>query len=379
MHRRFHAELLCVEGRGPFRSRPGSPRPIPDTGSVNASIMTPLNQQTRSSLVAGGIRRLFKRGVLSIARHSGILNVWGGSGWRRNRFAVICYHGVSLADEHEWNPSLYVSAEFLRRRLDLLRRGGYTILGLKEAYARLHAGSLPPRTVVLTFDDGTYDFLSVAWPILCEFDIPATVYWTTYYAQRQFPVFSVASRYVAWKAGRPLPDLLPTVRSANGAEKDAWLREVCGRLGVSYQRIHDSRIFSILRPEEVAELARAGCDFQMHTHRHRMPLDEEAFRTEIALNRAKITEATGQTPRHFCYTSGKFRSRFLPWLEAEGVITATTTRPGLINRDTHPLLLPRLVDHVGLSDAEFEAWTSGVAALLPHRSFWKDPDSGERA
>jgi peptidoglycan/xylan/chitin deacetylase (PgdA/CDA1 family) len=332
-------------------------------------MITNCNRTTRS----GALRRL-KRGVLSVARHTGLMNSWSSRTWRRNRIAVICYHGVSIADEHEWNPSLYVSAEFLRRRMDLLRRGGYTILGLEDAYRRLQAGSLPPRTVVLTFDDGTYDFMSVAWPILCEFEFPATVYWTTYYAQRQFPVFSVASRYVEWKSGQRLPELPPAVRSGNGAEKDAWLRKVCQRLGVSYERINDTRLFSILRPEEVAELARAGGDFQLHTHRHRMPLEEEAFRSEIAVNRALIAQVTGQSPRHFCYTSGKFRSRFLPWLEAENVITATTTQPGLVGPQTEPLLLPRLVDHMGLSDAEFEAWTSGIAAILPHRSFWKDPD-----
>jgi peptidoglycan/xylan/chitin deacetylase (PgdA/CDA1 family) len=325
-------------------------------------------------VVAGGLRQL-KRGAFSLARKAGLMNSWSTRAWRNNRFAVICYHGVSLLDEHRWNPALYVSPDFLRHRMNLLRHGGYTVLGLGDAYARLHAGSLPARSIVLTFDDGTYDFQSAAWPILREFDFPATVYWTTYYAQRRFPVFSVASRYVEWKSGQRLPELPATVRNGNGAEKDAWLRDMCHKLGVSYEKLNDTRLFSILRPDEITKLARAGCDIQMHTHRHRMPLDEETFRAEIAVNRSIIAQATGEPPRHFCYTSGKFRGRFLPWLKAEGVATATTTQPGLVSRQTQRLLLPRLVDHMGLSDSEFEAWTSGIAALLPHRSFWKDPDA----
>lgn len=349
----------------------------PAAAAVNAFMSDAAREMTRTPAVpprANALRRL-KRAAFSTASKVGLLGAWSTGAWRRNRIAVICYHGVAIADEHEWKPALFVTSSFLRSRLELLRKGGYNVLGLEEAVTRLNEGSLPPRAVVLTFDDGTYDFHSVAWPILQEYGCPATVYWTTYYAQRPFPVFGVAYRYLQWKANRELPPVPPEVADANGAEKDAWLESACRAAGIPLERFREQRILTIMRPAEVAELAGAGCDIQLHTHRHRMPLDEEAFRAEISQNRTIIQETTGRLPRHFCYTSGRYRSRFLPWLEREGVQTATTTQPGLVGRDTPPLLMPRLVDHAGLTEAEFEAWTSGMAALLPHRTFWKDPDA----
>lgn len=324
---------------------------------------------------AGGALRRLKRAAFTTARDVGLFSAFAAGEWRRNRIAVLCYHGVSIADEHEWKPALFVSAVFLRRRFELLQRNGYTVLGLDEACTRLAAGTLPHRAVVLTFDDGTYDFYSVVWPMLREFGYPATVYWTTYYAERPYPVFSVARRYLEWKSGRPLPPVPAAIAEGNGAAKDAWLRQASHASGARYDDLTQQRILTIMRPDEVAELAADGCDVQLHTHRHRMPLDEASFRAEIASNREIIVRTTGRVPRHFCYTSGRFRGRYLPWLEREDVLTATTTQPGLVGRDTPPLLMPRLVDHTGLSEAEFEAWTSGVADRLPHRTFWKDPDA----
>lgn len=323
----------------------------------------------------GGARRRFKRAAFSAARQVGVFAACAASAWRRRRIAVICYHGVSIVDEHEWKPALYVRASFFRRRMEFLHERGYTVLGLEDAVRRRRDGSLPRKSVVLTFDDGTYDFFAVAWPILREFGYPATVYWTTYYAERPFPVFSVAYRYAQWKAGSDLPPVPAALATANGAEKNDWFRSACQDNAVPYELFSEKRLLTIMRPDEVAQLAAEGCDFQLHTHRHRMPLEEDAFRAEIRTNREIILAATNRLPRHFCYTSGRFRGRYLPWLEAEGVTTATTTQPGLVAPGTPDLLLPRLVDHEGLTETEFEAWISGVADLLPHRTGWKDPDS----
>jgi hypothetical protein len=76
---------------------------------------------------------------------------------------------------------------------------------------------------------------------------------------------------------------------------------------------------------------------------------------------------TGGTATHFCYPSGIFSDAFLPWLQGLNVVSATTCEPGFATRNSHPLLLPRLVDHTLLSPIEFEGWLSGVSASLPRR------------
>jgi peptidoglycan/xylan/chitin deacetylase (PgdA/CDA1 family) len=106
---------------------------------------------------------------------------------------------------------------------------------------------------------------------------------------------------------------------------------------------------------------------QLHTHRHRAPKDHTLFIREIEDNRKSIQSMTGKSATHFCYPSGDYDRAFLPWLETCGVVSATTCEVGFASRDSHPLLLPRLLDNPALSEIEFEGWLTGVSAVLPRR------------
>jgi peptidoglycan/xylan/chitin deacetylase (PgdA/CDA1 family) len=122
-----------------------------------------------------------------------------------------------------------------------------------------------------------------------------------------------------------------------------------------------------MTPAEARELASAGCDIQLHTHRHRTPHDRALFAREIRENRARIEAQTSHGAVHFCYPSGVTAPEFLPWLRELGVQSATTCAPGLATAPVEPLLLPRLVDHAGLNAVEFEGWMAGVSEWLPRR------------
>ena len=98
-----------------------------------------------------------KQIVLKAAKMSGAFALVRDSAWRRRRLLILCYHGVAMDDEAEWDSELYITQERLRHRLATLRAGGYNILPLAEATRRLFDGTLPPRSVALTFDDGAVD------------------------------------------------------------------------------------------------------------------------------------------------------------------------------------------------------------------------------
>ena len=122
---------------------------------------------------------------------------------RTQRLLILCYHGFSVEDEHQWNPSLYIDTATFRNRLEMLRSGGYTVLPLGEALRLMYRSELPPRSVVITVDDGTYDFIRFGYPLLREYGFPATLYVSTYYCKFQAPVFDVACAYILWKVDRP--------------------------------------------------------------------------------------------------------------------------------------------------------------------------------
>jgi peptidoglycan/xylan/chitin deacetylase (PgdA/CDA1 family) len=153
----------------------------------------------------------------------------------------------------------------------------------------------------------------------------------------------------------------------NGEHKDQVAERLAARLGIDYQKIRQSRILSLMNKEEVKLLSTEGVDFQLHTHRHRTPVNEELFRSEIRDNRAWIISAAGGERNHFCYPSGAYRPEFLDWLAKEKVISATTCDTGFATSGTHPLLLPRLVDTSARTSLEFEGWLTGVGHFLSRR------------
>ena len=139
------------------------------------------------------LRRL-KLLTLDAADGAGLFALMANSRWRRSRLVILCYHGVSLADEHEWSD-VHITEERLKRRLETLRDLDCSVLPLGEAIERLSVGELEDRSVVVTFDEGLYDFYAKAYPLLKSFGIPSTLYVPTYYSNFQRPIFDLACSY----------------------------------------------------------------------------------------------------------------------------------------------------------------------------------------
>ncbi len=116
--------------------------------------------------------RNIRRGTMRALRTLGVSRLIADSRWRQQRLLILCYHGVSQDDEHLWRPNLYMEADVLRQRLEILQHGKYNVVPLGEGLGQLRAGELPPRSVAITFDDGMCDFYSRAYPLLKTFGFP---------------------------------------------------------------------------------------------------------------------------------------------------------------------------------------------------------------
>lgn len=316
---------------------------------------------------------------------TGLFSMAANSPRRRGRLLILCYHGISRHDEDRWLPHLYMSPSRFERRLELLRSLDANVLPLGDAVARLRQGKLPPRSVVITFDDGFVDFHVHAVPLLKRFGYPATLYLTTHYCRHRRPIFDLMANYLLWKSGREaielpefgLPAKLPIadyqgrqaviahlvdwakIHAPETEGKDGIARSLASILGIDYDKILAARTLQLMNPGEVAEAARAGIDVELHTHRHRTPRDRDLFLREIRDNAAWIREFTSREPAHFCYPSGDYDAQFFSWLKESGVQSAATCVPGLAAAETNPLLLPRILDDSVASETDFERWISG--------------------
>jgi peptidoglycan/xylan/chitin deacetylase (PgdA/CDA1 family)/glycosyltransferase involved in cell wall biosynthesis len=331
-----------------------------------------------------------KPAVLRMARRIGAFRLVGQSAWRSDRLVILCYHGISLADEHEWQPRLYLSQETFRRRMQIVADLGYRVLPLAEALQRLASNDLPPRSLAITFDDGFCDFHQRALPVLKQFSFPATVYLTSFYSGREWPVFDVIVPYLLWRRRgirlEGLSDHLGEaldLRSAesrdlcwqkikryaadhhlNAGQKDRLAADLANAVAEDYRDLRGRRLLQIMNSKELAEIAAAGMDIQLHTHRHRAPRDRQLFIREVEENRQFIRDITGRAPVHFCYPSGVCFPELFPWLTECGVESATTCELDIVSKATPALAIPRILDSERISDAEFESWISGFRPLL---------------
>jgi peptidoglycan/xylan/chitin deacetylase (PgdA/CDA1 family)/SAM-dependent methyltransferase len=321
--------------------------------------------------------------VLTIAKFFGLFRI--ARYVTRDGLRIICYHGFALAEEYKFRSRLFIRGELFRRRIEYLRRKGYPILPLAEAVQALDRGALPPSATVVTMDDGWDGVYSVGLPLIREFQIPVTLYVTTYYVEHPMPVFSVTLAYLFWRTGVShvnLPRRLGRFALATQAETAEalaqelgarlppadrlnFLREVAKALSVSFDEIERQRLFRVLDKQQLRQLADAGVDIQLHSHHHEWPLDDRAtVEHEIVENRKFLERLVSRPLEHFCYPSGVYGVHQGEWLAALGVRSATTIEPGLNYADTPRFALRRLMDGHPVSDIEFEAEVTGFMEIV---------------
>jgi len=88
---------------------------------------------------------------------------------------ILMYHSIS----HEVGPTS-IAPDVFHGQMDILKSCGCNVISLSD-FAAWHRGKadLPPRPVVITFDDGFADFSSAAYPVLKAHGWGATVFLPT--------------------------------------------------------------------------------------------------------------------------------------------------------------------------------------------------------
>jgi peptidoglycan/xylan/chitin deacetylase (PgdA/CDA1 family)/SAM-dependent methyltransferase len=232
--------------------------------------------------------------------------VWGGAEARRRvlrhneateSVPVLMYHRVAEDGPPGLAPFRVTPAQF-EAQLRLLRRRGWHAISSAELRWFIAARQpVPGRPVLITFDDGTRDFLDLAWPILRANDFGAEVFVPT----------DLVGGDACWDAayGTPAPLL-------------GW--------------------------EEIAALAREGVAFGSHLARHvdGLGLSTAALAGELARSRATLEARLGQEVRSFAAPYGSLDERFARLAADCGYHVGFSTRPGWAGLDDPPLMLPRI-------------------------------------
>jgi peptidoglycan/xylan/chitin deacetylase (PgdA/CDA1 family) len=101
--------------------------------------------------------------------------------WNRANITILCYHGITERSgiDSDDRSGIAVSRNLFLAQLTYITRR-YTVISLSDYLAARRTGSrLPRHAMILTFDDGLRNFLTVAAPVLKELGLPATMFLVT--------------------------------------------------------------------------------------------------------------------------------------------------------------------------------------------------------
>lgn len=301
---------------------------------------------------------------------------------------IVVSHAVTTDKRNVLFDEMYTAAPFLEALIRHYQSRGADIVSMDEALRRLSEGS-DRYFVVFTFDDGYRDNLTRALPIFERLGLPFTVYVTTSFIDRSFPIWWGALREVIKNADRLSIDVFgleihavsvnEKIRAYNKiiamAEKtpggpDAVM-DFCRKKGVTTEDILNKEALS---EKELVQLSRSPLvEIGGHTtsHQHLSQLSETAVRMEMIDNKSYLQNATGRAVEHFAFPYGGRRSngaRESEIAREAGFRSAVTTRLGALfpGHAQHLTALPRhrLYESLGIINCQ----TSGLLSRLANRN-----------
>jgi peptidoglycan/xylan/chitin deacetylase (PgdA/CDA1 family) len=282
--------------------------------------------------------------------------------------AIIMYHSV-MDDPAVGETTLggiIHSTEVFRQQMEIVVRH-FRAVSLDDVLLFLQGKkSLPPRSVVITFDDGYADNYQAAKNILTPLGIPAVFYVVVDSIDRQrlpwpgrlrYAFLTSAQREWAEAAGRTWSLASTEQRLAGferaseycsklaGAPQDQFVETIEQTLGTSPPR---SAARMMLTWDEARSLARDGHTVGSHTltHPNMAYLAEDVARLELQGAKTRMEQELSAPVLHFSYPCPALQPH---WSDGTvqasreiGYQTAVTTNGGVVRKNHDPLSLRRI-------------------------------------
>ncbi|HYU23571.1 MAG TPA: polysaccharide deacetylase family protein [Thermoanaerobaculia bacterium] len=229
---------------------------------------------------------------------------------------VLCYHIV----ESPSDPRMEISREQFRQQMRYLAVTGYNVIPLKHAYeyATGQRTSLPPRSIVITIDDGWRSTYTEVFPEMKRRHFPFTLF--------IYPkIVGQTAHALTWK--------------------------------------------------QIKEMAEWGADIQSHsfshpflTKRRHSGVDDRQYaewlRHELLDSRKTLERETGKPVEFLAYPYGDYDHFLAAAVVRSGYLGALTCEYGRIRRGSDPLRMKRLVIEKRIDFASFRHYLGANAMPL---------------
>jgi peptidoglycan/xylan/chitin deacetylase (PgdA/CDA1 family) len=225
----------------------------------------------------------------------------------RDRVGILTYHRITSRVPGFAAPLHNVEPDRFADQLNGLLKKNFQFVSLSRVLAAAAQGeALPPRTVVVTFDDGFASVYTQAWPVLQRLGIPATVFVNTAYLD----------------SDDPFPF-------------DSW--------GVAYQGLVAAETYRPLRTAECHKMLESGLiEIGAHTHTHEdFRGRPNSFHNDLAQSMEIVRERFNLEDVTFAFPYGGVHTGFAgdelaDMARAVGVKCGLTTMAELVDLSVSP-------------------------------------------
>ncbi len=222
----------------------------------------------------------------------------------RNLYPILGYHGLRTerSNDRRNDDPYWVKESDFEIQMSIISEGGFNLLATDDI-AKCRSENTSRRNLVITFDDGYESVYKIAFPILKEFALTATVFVISGFIGRQ----------------------------------------------------------DYLNKRQILEMADHGIDIQSHSATHPCLLDvtEKGIIEELSISKKAIEEILGKPVRGFAIPGGLYNRRICELAQDCGYDVVYTSDPGL-NRSAHSKKrLKRLVIRSHTDQATFRSLANG--------------------
>jgi len=214
---------------------------------------------------------------------------------------VLMYHGV-VSNENDIDNPIHISKKNFEEQMAWLYENRYQTVTVSQMLEFFQQKHIPPKSVVLTFDDGYESLLTNATPILEKFKFSATLFLLTgAIGEKTYAGFNTPNSAFPGNDG-PL----------------SW--------------------------GQLKAMEHLGWDIQSHSHSHQIHniIPEEMLKKEMQISKHEIEYNLQKRVAFYAYPCGSYNTRCLQSLKTIGYTAAFSVHPGLATWNSDIRRLPRI-------------------------------------
>lgn len=297
----------------------------------------------------------------------------------RKNVNILMYHGFT-GQKNSGGLNKYhgkhLNIDQFRQQMAYLKKY-FHVISLRHLVAFYHhQESVPERSVVITMDDGYLSNYALAFPVLKELSIPATIFIATDFVDKKeflwvdrieyaltmtfkkdlklqiaheefnVPLRSISQKNLAYR------DIKSGLKQLSAKERNLVVQEIERQLEVQLNlQSRNIEMYSPLEWTQISEMIHSGLiTIGSHGSSHTIAtsLSEDEFRKELQASKTRIIEMTRARCELFSYPNGgmgDFNDLTQRIVKEQNFDSAVTTLIGANNVSSHVYELKRLNIH----------------------------------